>query len=87
MFVGAFVVWVSIPMAIVLLVAGTTVHLQYGFSSIRLLSVSSSGVTFGPVGYELDLLYLAALLTLALEGAGPLAIDGLRARNVEPPKS
>jgi putative oxidoreductase len=87
MFVGAFVVWASIPMAIVLLVAATTVHLQYGFSSIRLLSVTSSGATFGPVGIELDLLYLAALLTLALEGAGPLAIDGLRARNAGPPKS
>jgi len=77
MFLGAFVAWASVPMAIVLLVAAATVHLQYGFSSIRLLGVSPSGATFGPVGYELDLLYIAALATLALEGPGPLAIDNL----------
>jgi uncharacterized membrane protein YphA (DoxX/SURF4 family) len=29
------------------------------------------------VGYELDLLYLAALLILALQGPGPLSIDNL----------
>jgi len=77
MFLGAFVAWASVPMAIVLLVAAATVHLQYGFSSIRLQGVSPSGATFGPVGYELDLLYIAALATLALEGPGPLAIDNL----------
>jgi putative oxidoreductase len=77
-FSGAFVAWASIPMALVLTVATVTVHFQYGFSSIRLLAVTPSGATFGPVGYELDLLYLVALLTLALEGAGPVAIDNLR---------
>lgn len=56
MLIGVFVVWASIPMAVVLLVAAIAVHLHYGFSSIRLLAVSSSGATFGPVGYELDLL-------------------------------
>src|SRR6516225_974029 len=81
MFLGVFVAWASIPMAIVLLVAAATVHFQYGFSSIRLLDVSPSGATFGPVGYELDLLYIAALATLALEGAGPLAIDNLPRRS------
>ena len=75
---GAFVVWASIPAALVLLVAMVTVHLPYGFSSVKLLSVSSSGAQFGPVGYELDLLYLAALLLLALQGPGPLSIDHLR---------
>ena len=75
---GAFVVWASIPMASVLLVAMITVHLPYGFSSVRLLSVSPSGAQFGPVGYELDLLYLTALVTLALQGPSPLSIDNLR---------
>ncbi|HVW09230.1 MAG TPA: DoxX family protein, partial [Bryobacteraceae bacterium] len=57
-FLGAFVSWASIPMAFVLVVATLTVHLQYGFSSIRLLAISpSGGATFGPVGFELDLLY------------------------------
>ncbi len=75
---GAFVVWASIPTALVLLVAMITVHLPYGFSSVKLLSVSTSGAQFGPVGYEFDLLYLAALLILALQGPGPLSIDNLR---------
>jgi putative oxidoreductase len=74
----AFVVWASIPTASVLLVAMITVHLPYGFSSVKLLSVSTSGAQFGPVGDELDLLYLAALLILALQGPGPLSIDNLR---------
>ena len=78
---GAFVVWASIPAASVLLVAMFTVHLPYGFSSVKLLSVSASGAQFGPVGYELNLLYLAALLILALQGPGPLSIDNLRDRS------
>jgi len=74
---GAFVVWASIPTALVLLVAMVTVHLPYGFSSVKLLSVSASGARFGPVGYELSLLYLAALIVLALQGPGPLSIDNV----------
>lgn len=73
---GILVVWASIPLVCVLAVATVTVHLQYGFSSIRLLAVSpSGGATFGPVGFELNLLYCAALLVLALEGPGRFAID------------
>ena len=54
--VGAFVLWArSIPTAFVLLVAMMKVHLPYGFSSVKLLSVSASGTRFGPVGYEIDL--------------------------------
>jgi putative oxidoreductase len=78
--VGVFVRWVSIPTAFVLLAAMVTVHLPYGFSSVKLLSVSASGAQFGPVGYEVDLLYLAALIVLVLQDPGPLSIDGLRRR-------
>jgi putative oxidoreductase len=74
---GAFVALVSIPMAAVLLVAVFTVHLPYGFSSIKLLAVTAAGAQFGPPGYETDLLYLACLATLVIGGSGPLAIDGL----------
>jgi len=74
---GAFVVWASIPTALVLLVAMVIVHLPYGFSSVKLLRVSASGARFGPVGYELSLLYLAALIVLALQGPGPLSIDNV----------
>jgi len=79
---GAFVVWASIPTALVLLVAMVSVHLPYGFSSVKLLSVSASGARFGPVGYEVDLLYLAALIILAFQGPGPLSIDSMRQRRL-----
>ncbi len=73
--VGAFIPIASIPMAIVLLVAIITVHLPYGFSSIKLQSFSGGMAHFGPPGFETDLLYLAGLLVLVLGGSGPLAID------------
>jgi putative oxidoreductase len=72
---GAFVSIMSIPLAVVLIVAAVTVHLPFGFSSIRLLAITSEGARFGPPGYELDLLYLASLATLVLGGPGPFAID------------
>jgi putative oxidoreductase len=72
---GAFVAIVSLPMAVLLLVAIVTVHLPYGFSSIRLEVVTATGAQFGPVGYECNLLYLAGLTSLALGGPGPLALD------------
>ena len=73
---GAFVSLVSLPMAALLLVAIFTVHLPYGFSSIKLIAVTAAGAQFGPPGYECDLLYLACLVALVLGGSGPLAIDG-----------
>jgi putative oxidoreductase len=78
--VGALVPLASAPMAVVLIVAALTVHLPYGFSSIKLQGVTTAGAQFGPPGYEVDLLYLAGLATLVLGGSGPLALDGLLAR-------
>jgi putative oxidoreductase len=72
---GAFVPLVSLPMAAVLFVAIFTVHLPYGFSSIKLLSFTAGRAQFGPPGYELSLLYIACLAALVLGGPGPLAID------------
>ena len=77
---GALVPLASLPMAAVLLVAIFTVHLPYGFSSIKLMSVTSGHAQFGPPGYETDLLYLACLAALVLGGSGPLAIDGFLKR-------
>src|SRR6185437_743522 len=74
---GAFVVLAGIPLAAVLLVAIFTVHLPYGFSSIKLRAVTAAVPQFGPVGYECNLLYLACLAALILGGSGPLSIDGL----------
>lgn len=84
MLVGALVPLVSIPMSIVLLVATFTVHLQYGFSSIKLQAITPGGAHFGQPGYETDLLYLACLAALVLGGSGPLSIDGYLARRRTP---
>lgn len=77
---GAFVALASVPMTIVLLVAMFTVHLPYGFSSIKLIAVTAAGAQFGPPGYETDLLYMACLLALVMGGAGPWSIEGHLAR-------
>jgi putative oxidoreductase len=75
--VGAFVAFVSVPMVVVLLVAIFTVHLPFGFSSIKLLAVTAAGPTFGPPGYEVSLLYIACLAALVMGGPGPFALEGL----------
>lgn len=77
---GAFVWVASIPMVAVLLVAMFTVHLPYGFSSIKLVAVTQAGAQFGPPGYEVDLLYIACLAALVLGGSGPISVDAAIAR-------
>jgi putative oxidoreductase len=72
---GALVSLVSLPLAALLFVAIFTVHLPYGFSSIKLIGVTAGRAQFGPPGYEVDLLYLACLAALVLAGSGPLAVD------------
>jgi putative oxidoreductase len=80
---GAFVTIVSVPMMAVLAVAMFTVHLPYGFSSIKLLAVTATGAQFGPVGYEVILLYFACLAALVIGGSGPFAVDGLIAKRLD----
>lgn len=75
---GAFVAAASVPLSIVLLTALFTVHLPYGFFSVKLAGVTPEGVKFGPVGYEHILLYLAGLISLAIGGAGPFSVDQWR---------
>ena len=72
---GAFVLPLTVPLAIIMLTALFTVHVRYGFSSVVLKGVTSSGAQFGPVGYELNLLYIAGLLALAIGGPGALSVD------------
>jgi len=76
---GAFVPLASLPMAAILVVAALTVHRQFGFSSIKLQSVSAAGIRFGPPGYETDLLYLACLAALVLGGSGAGGLDAFLA--------
>lgn len=79
--VGAWLPVVSVPLGAILLVAAITVHLPYGFSSIKLRAVTAAGPQFGPPGYEVDLLYLAGLATLVLGCPGPLTVDQLLKAN------
>jgi putative oxidoreductase len=81
MMAGAFVPLISLPMLAILLVALLTVHIQFGFTSIKLMAVTAAGPQFGPPGMETDLLYIAGLAALVLAGPGPVAVDNwLRAR-------
>lgn len=77
---GLFVPFIAVPLAGIMGTAIVTVHLPYGFSSIRLMAVTAAGAAFGPIGYELPLLYLVALLSLALGGPTPFSLDGWRGR-------
>jgi len=81
---GAFVVPLSVPLAVIMLTAMFGVHFRYGFSSIRIQSLTRSGAQFGPVGYELNLLYLAGLAALALSGSSPFSIDRWLATRRQP---
>jgi putative oxidoreductase len=77
---GAFIALVSIPTIVLLGVAVFTVHLPYGFSSIKLMSFIGGRAQFGPPGYECDLLYIVAILTLALSAPSPWSVDAYRLR-------
>lgn len=79
-FVGAFVGIVGVPLIVMMLVAMFTVHMRYGFSSINTIGLTADGPVFGPPGYEVNLLYIASLVTLMVGGAGAFSIDRLRAR-------
>lgn len=72
---GAFIPLVAPPMAVVLVAALATVHIRYGFFSVKLAAVSADGIKFGTVGYEIILLYLGGLAALAIGGAGRLSVD------------
>jgi putative oxidoreductase len=74
--IGAFVTIVSIPLIVSTLVAMFTVQLRYGFSSVNTTGLTASGPTFGPPGYEINLLYVAALLALMFAGSSALSMDG-----------
>ena len=83
-FVGAFVEVVSIPLIVMMLAAMFSVHLRYGFSSINTIGLTADGPKFGPPGYEVNLLYIAGLISLILGGAGAMSFDRLLSRRGEP---
>ncbi|HSY37792.1 MAG TPA: DoxX family protein [Acidobacteriaceae bacterium] len=77
---GALVAWASLPAIVVLLTAMFTVHLPYGFSSIKIKAIVDGRAQFGPPGYECDLLYIACILALVFPNPSPWSIDSYRLR-------
>lgn len=74
--VGALVLVASIPLLVSMVVAMLTIHVHYGFSAINTIGLTATGPVFGPPGYEINLLYICALVALALTGPGALSVDG-----------
>ena len=74
---GASVSLVAMPLIAVMLVAIFTVHIKYGFSSIKTIGLTPAGPVFGPPGVEVALLYIAGLVALILGGAGALSVESL----------
>lgn len=78
--IGLFVALTSVPLIASMIVAMLTVQLRYGFSSVNTIAMKADGPVFGPPGYEINLLYIGALVALAISGAGALSVDGWLSR-------
>lgn len=78
-FIGVFVSIAAIPLILTMLVAMFTVQINYGFSSVKTIGLTTDGPVFGPPGYEINLLYIAGLISIILTGAGIFSIDSLLA--------
>src|SRR5947208_579524 len=72
---GAYLPVVVIPLVVIMLTAMFTVHLQFGFSTVKLLAVSVDGPKFGAPGYEMNLLYIAGLISMAFSDPSPLSFE------------
>jgi putative oxidoreductase len=71
---GVFVMAAGLPLIVTMLVALFTVHWKHGFSAIKTTGLTKDGPMFGPPGYEVNLLYIAALLVLAFATSHPFSV-------------
>lgn len=76
---GLFVRPLCVPLIMLMLVAMFGVHWRYGFSSIALRGITPAGANFGPVGVEVNLLYIAGLIALAASSKSPWSVTWRRA--------
>jgi len=72
---GAFVLSLSIPLIILHLVALSTIHIHYGYSSVNTVGLTPQGPVFGPPGFEISLLYIAGIIVLTVLGPGAFSVD------------
>lgn len=75
---GVGVTIVVVPLIITMLAAMLTIQMHFGFSSVNTIGLTPEGPIFGPPGYEINLLYIAGLISLALTGAGTYSVDSLK---------
>ena len=74
---GIYVVIIAVPLIITMLTAIFTIHIQNCYSSVNTIGLTPDGPKFGPPGYEINLLYIAGLISLILTGAGNFSVDYL----------
>jgi len=72
---GALVLSLSIPLIILHLVALSTIHIHYGYSSVNTVGLTPQGPVFGPPGFEISLLYIAGIIVLTVLGPGAFSVD------------
>ena len=84
LFTGAFVSLFTLPLIVTMLVAMFTIHIHYGYSSVKTIGLSGHGPILGPPGYEINVLYIAGLISLLITGAGRYSLDALLARKNAP---
>lgn len=77
---GFFVRITALPLICIMLVAMFTVNINYGFSSVKTIGLTPQGPLFGPPGYEINLLYIAGLISLIITGAGIFSVDSVIAK-------
>jgi putative oxidoreductase len=81
--IGVFVAVAAVPLIATMLVAMFTIHVHYGFSAVNTIGLTPSGPIFGPPGFEINLLYIAGLLALALGEPTASSLDARRRRTEE----
>lgn len=72
---GLYVGIVAIPLIGTMLVAMFAIQLKFGYSSVNTIGLTPQGPLFGPPGYEINLLYIAGLVSLIISGAGIFSLD------------
>lgn len=72
---GLLVPLAAVPLIATMVVAMLSVQLRFGFSAVNTIGLTSAGPVFGPPGYEINLLYIAALLALALSRPSVWSVD------------
>jgi len=76
--IGLWVAIACVPLVATMLVAMFTIHVHYGFSAVNTVGLTSAGPQFGPPGYEINLLYIAILVALAVSRPTALSLDAVR---------